>query len=47
MRHVLVHDYFRVNYDIVWGVVEAELPLLKNQLLEIVRELEGGCSTAR
>ena len=39
MRHVLVHDYFRVDYDIVWGVVEAELPLLKTQLLEIVMEL--------
>jgi uncharacterized protein with HEPN domain len=26
LRHVLVHDYFRVDYEIVWGVVEVGLP---------------------
>lgn len=44
MRHVLVHDYFRVNYDIVWDVVETELPPLKTQLEEIVDQLERGSS---
>ena len=32
MRHVLVHDYFRVDYDIVWDVVREKLPELKNQI---------------
>jgi uncharacterized protein with HEPN domain len=41
MRHVLVHDYFRINYDIVWDVVEAELPALKSQLVPIIKELQG------
>lgn len=41
MRHVLVHDYFRVNYDIVWGVIEADLPPLKAQLQGILSELAG------
>jgi uncharacterized protein with HEPN domain len=40
MRHVLVHDYFRVDYDIVWDVVEKELPVLKIQLQRIVEELK-------
>lgn len=39
MRHVLVHDYFRVNYEIVWGVIEADLPPLKAQLQGILSEL--------
>lgn len=39
IRHVLVHDYFRVNYDIVWGVVEIDLPNLKAQIREILSEL--------
>ena len=39
MRHVLVHDYFRVNYDMVWGVVEADLPSLKAQLQRVRSEL--------
>jgi uncharacterized protein with HEPN domain len=41
MRHVLVHDYFRVNYDIVWGVVETDLPPLKAQLQSILSEFTG------
>jgi len=32
MRHILVHDYFRIDTDIVWQVVEKELPQLKVSL---------------
>ena len=28
MRHKIVHDYLGVDYDIVWEVVTADLPLL-------------------
>jgi uncharacterized protein with HEPN domain len=28
MRHRLVHDYRRIDYDIVWSVVKDELPRL-------------------
>lgn len=37
MRHILVHDYFAIDLDIVWNVVENELPLLKQKLQEIIR----------
>jgi uncharacterized protein with HEPN domain len=40
MRHIIVHDYFRVDYDIVWDVVENELPILKSQLQAILDSLE-------
>jgi uncharacterized protein with HEPN domain len=36
----LVHDYFRVDYGIVWGVVEADLPPLKAQLKAMLKDLE-------
>jgi uncharacterized protein with HEPN domain len=26
MRHILVHDYFRVDYDALWRVVVEHLP---------------------
>jgi uncharacterized protein with HEPN domain len=29
MRHILVHDYFAVDTDIVWDVIERDLPDLK------------------
>lgn len=32
MRHRLVHDYFAIDYDIVWDVVQNHLPKLISQL---------------
>jgi uncharacterized protein with HEPN domain len=39
LRDVLIHDYFGVDLRTVWGVVERELPRLKNSLEKIVEEL--------
>lgn len=39
MRHVLVHDYFLVDLDMVWGVVERDLPELRDKveaLLDVI-----------
>lgn len=35
-RNRLVHDYSRVNLDIVWRIVQVELPLLIDQLTPLV-----------
>jgi len=32
MRNVLIHIYFGVDMDIVWEVVERDLPILKTQI---------------
>ena len=32
LRHVLVHDYYRVNMETVWGILKQDLPLLKDYL---------------
>jgi uncharacterized protein with HEPN domain len=29
MRHVLVHDYFDIDADIVWRMVSVDLPAIK------------------
>ena len=39
MRNRLVHGYFAVDRDILWTVVNDELPLLANALQDMV---EGG-----
>ena len=36
MRHRIVHNYLSVNYNLVWDVVTAELPLLIDTLERIV-----------
>ncbi len=35
MRHKIVHDYLGVDYDIVWEVVTADLPVLAGKLERI------------
>lgn len=40
MRHIIVHDYFRVDYGIVWDVVQHDLPILKEQLQKILESLK-------
>ena len=40
-RNVLVHEYFAINYDIIWEAVQNDLPNLKNNLKEILRQKFG------
>jgi uncharacterized protein with HEPN domain len=45
MRDVLIHDYFGVDMEKVWGVVKNRLPELKNVVFQILKEIakdEGG-----
>jgi uncharacterized protein with HEPN domain len=39
MRDKLVHDYFGVNLQLVWDVVERDLPMLKVKVAELLEEL--------
>ncbi len=38
-QDILVHDYFRINHEIVWETVEKHLPAFKQQVVEILAEL--------
>jgi len=39
MRHILVHDYFVIDTDIVWDAVERDLPDLKTKVEGLLRKL--------
>jgi len=39
MRNILTHNYFEIDLDIVWLVVERELPKLKPQIEAILQSL--------
>ena len=36
MRHILVHDYFRINFEILWMVIKEDIPLLKEQVIKYI-----------
>ena len=36
MRHILMHDYYKVNFDFVWLVVKDDLIPLRESLTRII-----------
>jgi len=38
LRDILVHDYFGIDMDIVWDVVQNKLPVLNEQIRRILDE---------
>jgi uncharacterized protein with HEPN domain len=38
-RNVIVHEYFGVSHQIIWGLIKNELPVLKAQIDVILRSL--------
>jgi uncharacterized protein with HEPN domain len=41
MRHILVHDYFRVDWTIVYETATVQIPALKPALEAILRSLSA------
>jgi uncharacterized protein with HEPN domain len=39
LRDRLIHHYFGVNLDIVWGVIQQDLPVLLPQIESILEEI--------
>ncbi|MDD2903261.1 MAG: DUF86 domain-containing protein [Syntrophales bacterium] len=38
MRHILTHDYFDIDAEVVWAAVEKDLPKLKKQIEVILKQ---------
>ena len=38
LRDRLIHAYFDIDIDIIWDVVQSELPILKSEIQRIVGE---------
>lgn len=36
-RYKLIHDYFGVDYELVWDIVTSKIPNLKKQIDDILR----------
>lgn len=42
MRHILAHQYFRVDRLVIWRVVQDELPRLTVAVHQMIAEIESG-----
>ena len=38
MRDKLIHEYFGVDLELTWGVVQKDIPALKQEILKILRD---------
>ncbi|WP_413670883.1 DUF86 domain-containing protein [Mucilaginibacter sp. Mucisp86] len=36
MRHILVHEYFGVDFALIWQVIIGDLPVLKQKTLAVL-----------
>jgi uncharacterized protein with HEPN domain len=41
LRNILVHQYFMIDLDLIWTIAERDVPLLKNNLVTIMRHIEN------
>lgn len=39
MRHILVHDYYHINNDILWLVITEDIPILRIQIEEYISNM--------
>ena len=39
MRDKLIHDYFGIDYEIVWKTIVTKLPQFETDILELVQQL--------
>lgn len=40
MRHILVHDYFDIDLNLVWLVVSHDLPSFQQEIQAILKQIE-------
>ncbi|WP_259679094.1 DUF86 domain-containing protein [Microcystis aeruginosa FACHB-524] len=38
LRNLTIHEYFRINLEIIWDIVENDIPPLKGQIEAILQE---------
>ena len=41
LRDKMIHDYFGVNWDIVWDVIKNQIPKLKEQVENILDKIKS------
>ena len=45
MRDVLIHEYFGIDLELTWQVVQEDIPYLKREILKIKLDLKTKISS--
>jgi uncharacterized protein with HEPN domain len=46
LRNILIHEYFGVDIDIIWQIIEEDIPRFKNILVSENKEIRKECIDA-
>ena len=38
VRDILIHEYFGIDADIVWDIIQNKLPILESRIAKIIAE---------
>jgi uncharacterized protein with HEPN domain len=44
LRNIAVHEYFSVSWDTIWATATHDIPLVRDQVAEILRQIEPDAS---
>lgn len=39
LRDILIHEYFGIDYELLWDIVEKEIPSLGKQIEDILKDI--------
>lgn len=39
LRHIVVHEYFGINYEAIWDIATDEIPILKQKIEKLIKEI--------
>lgn len=38
LRHIIAHDYYQINHEVLWGVANNKLGILKEEINQLINE---------
>jgi uncharacterized protein with HEPN domain len=41
LRDKLIHHYFGIDYELVWSIVDEEIPSLKSKIAELLQRVDS------
>lgn len=41
LRDILIHEYFGMDYELLWDIVEKKIPILNKQIEKILKDIKG------